>query len=106
MRYLPSEFVGYNAAPKAADHAADGEDRHCDRVQTFDGLVGQILLVPRLVHVLHEVLDVGLRRVYHARVVAELQHAQHRREDRVRQEERQPLKNHQFNIHYTQLNRK
>lgn len=88
---FPPEPVRHPAPAKAAEHTADGEDRHGHRVQLLDELLADVLAVPVLVHVLHKVLDVDLGRVDDAGVVPELQHPEDGREDRVRQEERQTL---------------
>ena len=50
-----------------------------------------VFIVSLLPAVPDEVLDDGLRRVDDARVVAELEHPQHRREDGVAQKARQAL---------------
>lgn len=88
---LPAKAIGHPATAETAQHTADGEygDRH--RVQLLDELLADVLAVAILVDILHEVLDVLLGRIDHAGVVAELQHAQHRREYRVGEEEGETL---------------
>lgn len=54
-------------------------------------LLADVLAIAILVYILHEILNILLGRIYDSGIVAKLQHAQHRREYGVGEEEGQTL---------------